>query len=164
MPIKVGCPRIIRVSLELALRHQELVPRMRMRIVLFVCLATKACSLPLPSTSTTFPKAEPTPEHETEHTLKPELEPKFDLHSGTKPETTSEPEAELKPEPKLEPEPEPKPESEAETTFETGFESESETVSDETEARLGREPHSLSANLTWLQKRVHQLLRTIKLC
>ena len=122
-----------------------------MRIVLFVCLATKACSIPPHPTTTTLPKAEPTTEHEAEHTLEPELEHQFELK--LKPETTTEPE--LKPEPKLEPEPELKPESDPETTFETESESGS---------RLGREPHSLSANLAWLQKRVHQLLRKIKLC
>ena len=154
MPIKVGMPSIIRVfQFEQDLRPQKLVPRMRIRIVLFVFLATNACSTPPYPTDTILPEAEPTTEHEAEHTLEPELEPEFELKPETKPGTTIEPE--LKPEPKLEPEPELKPESDPETTFETESESGS---------RLGREPHSLSANLAWLQKRVHQLLRKIKLC
>ena len=107
-------------------------------LFLFLYLVTFACPAPIHPTTTTLPEAEPTAERQAEHTLEAELFPK----------------SELKPEPELNPEPEPEIslESEPELEPKTSFE------------RLGREPRSLSANLMWLQKRVQQFIRKIKLC
>ena len=122
-----------------------------MGIVLFLVLylATNACPAKQHPTNTTSPEAEHKTKHKAEHKLEAELEPEFKLKPEPKPEAF-ESKAELKLKPKPEPDPELKPE--AETAFETG-------------STLGpREPRSLSANLMWLQKRVHQFIRKIKLC
>ena len=124
-------------------------------LFLFLNLATYACPAQQHSTNTTSPNAEHRIKHRDEHKLEAERELEFKLKPKPKPETF-ESEAELEPEPKPKPELKPEPEttfeSEAETTFVTG-------------STLGpREPRSLSANLMWLQKRVHQFIRKIKLC
>ena len=114
-------------------------------LFLFLYLATYSCPAQQHPTNTTSPEAEHKTKHKAEHKLEAELEPEFKLKPEPKPEAF-ESEDELKLEPKPEPEPELKP------AFETG-------------STLGpRQPRSLSANLMWLQNRVHQFIRKIKLC